>query len=439
MIMSLAKSLANLPSEWLISHHNDPTDMGTSTTKLGMKSRSPQLFYPPKLNPTLVWLLQQTAPWFAQQFFQLDLVISAEPLVQLSTLREHPCLLLCNHSTFQDRIVLFLLSARLKEPFYYMTAHEQFGGVQGWLYQQIGAYSIRRGLPDRDSIVQTIDILTRPQSKLVMFPEGGCSFQNDTVMPFRPGAIQMALQVMARQAKRGQPVSDLYAVPMSLKYRYTGSMTPVIERTLAKLEKALGIVAVGDYYQRLRVTADLVIVRCEQDYGITPTDLTNWNQRIAVIKAKVIQQCEQKLGLTAAPGEADRERVYRVRYALENRQTTLLADGTDAWDVMSKAMIRVLNFDAIYDGYVAEKPTPERFLDTLIRLEREVFEVDEPPPKGYRQAFLRVGKPVNLKNYLTDYMANRPETVATLVQQLQHTVQQNLNLLSEATARDISW
>lgn len=396
-------------------------------------------FYPPQLNPPVVRALQQIAPALAQWIYQLDLVISSDPSVPLTMLRDHPCLLLCNHSTFQDRVVMFLLSAHFREPFYYMTAHEQFQGLKGRFYQQVGAYSIRRGLPDRDSISFTLDLLTQDNCKLVIFPEGGCSFQNDTVMPFRPGAVQIALQALARQAKRGEPISDLYAIPISLKYRYTGRMTPVIDQTLRRLEKALGVQPQGDYYARLRVAAERVLIRCEQEYGLHPTLLENWNQRIMALKASVLQQCEQRLGLTATTGDADRERVYRIRHALQSRPVPLLADGTDAWDVMSKATMRVLNFDAIYDGYVGEKPTPERFFDTLIRLEREVFDIDEPQPKGHRQAFLRVGQPINLKQALADYQTNRQGTVNTLVLKLQQTVQTNLNLLSEATARDISW
>lgn len=330
---------------------------------------------------------------------------------------------------------MFLLSARVGQPFYYLAAHERFQGLKGWLYQRIGAYSVRRGLVDRASVKQTLALVSRPGSKLVIFPEGGCSFQNDTVMPFRSGAVQIGLQALAKQNE----LSDLYAVPISIKYRYMGKMSVVIQKTLERLEKATDTKTEGDVYKRLRVIAEYVLVNCEQEYGLTsPYDLT-WNQRIARLKAQVLQQCEEQLALTSAMGEADRERVYRIRHVLQTRQSTLLPDGRDGWDVMLQATMRVLNFDAIYDGYVSEKPTPERFLDTLIRLEREVFKIDQPPPKGYRQAYLRIGKPINLKDYVADYRRDRAGTVDDVVQKLHHTVQRNLDVLSEATARGISW
>ncbi len=420
-----------------------------------------QSFYPPKLTPNLVKLLQSVSPWLLRQRAGLELVISTEPKVQLSTLQNLPCLLLCNHPTFNDPLVMFGFSGRVGRPFYYMAAHERFGRLEGWLLQRIGGYSIRRGQADRDSVAQTLKLLAQPDCRLVIFPEGGCSFQNDTVMPFRPGAVQMALQAIAKQAKKGE-ARDFWVVPISLKYRYSGSMQPIIQRSLQRLEQRLGISelgasggsgsgASGDLYSRLRVVSAAVMRRFEQEYGLALTadaklEDIDWNQRIAAIKAEILAQCEQRLSLTPAPHEPNRERVYRIQQALERRydlnedgSNQILVNGADEWELMRQSLARVLNFDALYVGYVSEHPTPERFLDTLTRLERSVFNIDQPPPKGQQQAFLRVGCPLNLQDYLPDYERDRQGTVRQLTQQLQQTVQTNLDLLSQATARDISW
>ncbi|WP_199316961.1 hypothetical protein [Chroococcidiopsis sp [FACHB-1243]] len=45
-----------------------------------------------------------------------------------------------------------------------------------------------------------------------------------------------------------------------------------------------------------------------------------------------------------------------------------LVDRANKYSLIEKSIKRLLNFDAIYDGYVAENLTPERFLDTLTRL-----------------------------------------------------------------------
>jgi Acyltransferase len=395
-------------------------------------------FYPPKRHRFISWFAQKVMPWVARWRLQVNLVVPTASLARLRGLKGKPYLILCNHPTFHDPIVMFLLSARLRLPFYYLAAYEQFENqVQGWIYQRLGAYSIRRGLADRLSIAYTLEIMQERDCRLVIFPEGGCSFQNDTIMPFRSGGVQMALQAMARRVKNGRQVRDFYVVPISLKYRYTGDMNEAIAQALNQLEKALGLtrsVATqppSDYYQRLRAIAEQLLCRYEQDYGITTNPTAPWNHRIAALKFEALQQCELRLNITPAPHEPDRERVYRIRHILSSRVNTLLPDGTDGWDVIRKASLRMLNFDAIYDGYVAAHPTPERFLDTLVRFEREVFEVDQPQPKGHRQAILHIGEPVNLKDYFSAYQRDRSATVNLLLDRLHGTMQKNLDELAQ--------
>lgn len=392
-------------------------------------------FYPPKLNQSLVRLCQMVAPWAAYLYYQIELDIDYESLNQLIALRDRRVLLLPNHPTFQDPIVMFLLSGRLGQSFHYLAAYEQFQDILGPFFQAVGAYSVRRGLADRASIAQTLDLLTQPTCHLVIFPEGGCSFQNDTVMPFRTGAVQLAFQAMNRSVKQGHPVPNLFVVPISIKYRYFQPMSMVIHQSLSRLEATLGIAKQAQNYERLRAIAEKVLTQVEQEYDICASDRERpWNDRIAVLKACVLQTCERQLGLQSAPYEPDRERVYRILNAIQVRaeqEESGEAEGSSNWDeeLIRKSMFRILNFDAIYDGYVAADPTPERFLDTLTRLEREVFDIDRPAPKGHRIAQVKAGSSLNLQDYFEPFQKAKSTTVNIVTQQIQQAVQDNLNHL----------
>jgi hypothetical protein len=66
----------------------------------------------------------------------------------------------------------------------------------------------------------------------------------------------------------------------------------------------------------------------------------------------------------------------------------------------------------------------------LIRLEREVFNIDQPKPKGDRFAYVKLGDPINLADYLADYKRDRTATVDHLTATMQSIVQANLDQIS---------
>jgi len=328
---------------------------------------------------------------------------------------------------------MFLLSGQVRDQFHYLAAIERFRGREGWWLQRIGAYSVRRGLGDRPSVAQTLELLSHPRCRLVIFPEGGYSFQNDTVMPFRAGAVQIALQSMARQVRQGQPVPHLIALPVSLKYRYIGNMTPVIDRTLQRLEHTFDLrQQPSDFYARLIQVADYAMTSLEQEYGLFLERGMPWNDRIQHIKDHVLQCCEQAFDITPAPGDPLRERVYRVQRTLDEQAASFPMDDTWTYDAIQTATARLLNFDAIYYGYVASDPTPERFLDTLIRLERSLFGIDQPPPKGDRIVEAHIGDPVNLKDWFEAYRGDRTTTTNLLTEKLRQAVQDGLDRMNRS-------
>lgn len=423
---------------YTLSRSNNTVKSQKTTVRLSELSMSvaPSLsFYPPKLNPLLTRLFQSLSYLIADNFYQIKLVIESTDIDQLKALEDKRVVYLANHPTFDDGIVLFLLSARLGQLFHYIVAYESFQGWQGKILQLGGAYSIRRGLGDRASITQTLKLLKQPACKLVIFPEGGCSYQNDTVMPFRTGAIQMPLQAISQLAKQGDAVPDLYLAPVGIKYRYTASMHSVIARTLTRLEKALAIPKrTSDFYPRLRTVSEQVFRRFETEYNIdsTPQMQMDWNHRIEQLKTHILTECEQKLGLTLAPHFPLRERVYKIQSVIGD-PTEATALDEEMIETLYRSTVRLLNFDSIYDGYVAEAPTSERFLDTLMRLEKEVFELEKPVSKGPRKALIRIGEPVNLKDYVQAYKQDRGTTTEQLTQRLQQAVQANLDLMNSVS------
>ncbi|HRK21397.1 MAG TPA: 1-acyl-sn-glycerol-3-phosphate acyltransferase, partial [Fimbriimonadaceae bacterium] len=108
-------------------------------------------------------------------------------------IKEHRVLITPNHPTHAEPVVLFHLSRQIETDFYYLSNRESFDrywGLFGWLLTRTGAYSILRGVPDRESFKFTRKVLAERIAPLVIFPEGEVYSQNDSLLPFQAGVFQ---------------------------------------------------------------------------------------------------------------------------------------------------------------------------------------------------------------------------------------------------------
>jgi len=397
-------------------------------------------FIPPQQNPLLVRLIQSIFYLVTYFGFKFRLIVKEEDLAKVKAIASHRVVYLPNHSNLDDGVAVFQLSARFGQLFHYIVAIEAFRGGVGKLMQTVGAYSLRRGVGDRPSMIQTLKILQQPQSKLVIFPEGGCSYQNDTVIPFRTGAIELAFKALEKLVKQEAIVPDFYLVPVSLKYRYPKATEKQVGQALTRLEVALAIKSSNnDHYARLKAIAERVLTSLEAEYHFVPKEESDWNQRLQGLRKQMLSYCEGKLAIASGNqvrdrqrhGKANRERVYKVQSILRNLKDTDQNPAID-YQHLYLTTVRLLNFDAIYDGYVAEKPTAERYFATIDRLEREVFGIDQPKFKGRREIIAKIGTPINLKDYWQEEQSDlssppREQIIANLTKIIQQEVQENLN------------
>ncbi|MGB2926089.1 MAG: 1-acyl-sn-glycerol-3-phosphate acyltransferase [Limnothrix sp.] len=384
-------------------------------------------FFPSQTQPLRIRLIQSIAYWVGRLKFQLTLRVSEADLGKIRELGDARIVLMPNHPTFDDGLIIFLLSAQLGDIFNYLVAHENFTEQLADFLQKSGCYSIRRGMGDRRSISHTLDLLKAERSRLVIFPEGGCSFQNDAIMPFRTGAIQLPFQAMQAIAKKTDEFPPCYLVPISIKYRYMKSSDAIVRESLQKLEQQLNINPdTSEFYPRLRSISQVVMQQLEREYDITPASEDDWNDRINSIRQHALDLCQQQLGIEFPEDFPLRERVYKMQAMLIEQAKDEFALDLATHEKLYQATTRLLNFDAIYDGYVDAYPSAERFIDTLTRLEREVFKVEIPKPKGLHEGWLKVGTPVNLQDYAEQYKGDRQATITKLTEMMQFEVQNNL-------------
>jgi len=389
------------------------------------KSRPiPFTFRPPKENGLVRAFIKFILPLLIRKIPKVtEIDINDDGLVRLSSLKGKRCILTPSHSGGYEPYLVMHLSKLLRQDYNYLAAMEAFerSPIVGWILQRLGVYSIIRGTADRLSFQMTRKLIAEGKRWLVIFPEGQTCWQNDTVMPFQEGVTQLAFKGFEEAAKKEDNPS-LYFIPLTVKYIYLNDMHGEIDESLKRLEEHL-LDGRGDSppsrYDRLRRIGEAVLSANEKKYGLSPGSETDLDGRIQSIKEHIVSRAEGALNLRAKSGDTLLDRIRASFNAVDrivhaepegmDYEKKLLQEDQEKAKQLYDDLWRALEFVAIYDGYVRENFTVERFMDILFLVEMEVFGRRE--LWGPRKAIVRIGEPLDLKDYYERYKSDKRGTV----------------------------
>lgn len=395
-------------------------------------------FKPPKPNTVAIKVAKSIVPLTNRWYLKgLTLEIDDASVAHLKTTHGYPTVLAPNHAASADPAVMFLLSKRLSQPYYYMAAREsfdkgRFGTLRSFLMQRMGAYSIVRGTVDRNAFRTTRQLLSEGKWPLVIFGEGEISQQNDTVMRFERGITQLCFWALD-DMKKAETMKPLYIVPIGIKYRYTQDMWNVIDTALTKLERNILPPAARtpiERYQRLRRIGIAVLSTLAEEYQFKVDPTASLNEQIRGLKEQILSHAEQIMGTRTEGDILTRVRalrnivdaeVYRDVEQATEYERKIHEELLHKFQQFYPDLNRLINFIAISDGYVAEEHSPERYLEVIFRLETEVFGTAK--IWGPRVALIRAGTPVNLTESYDSYKTGKKETVEQITTELEKTVQ----------------
>ena len=374
--------------------------------------------------------------------------IPAADVARLKALRGERLLLAPNHPTNVDPSLLFALSKAAETPFHYLACRETFdglGGLWGKIIQRLGAYSVVRGTADRESFRATRALLSAPAGKVVIFPEGEVYSQNDSLLPFHGGVVQLAFWALEDCRKAGEPDADVCLLPIGLRYRFAQDMTAPILRSIAALEKTLGLSAAPqeETYTRLRRVGITLLEALEAEYGLKrKDDGDDLTPRMNAMKNLLLDRCAGLIGATHAPDMTLPERMRALInsvYAVTHEEPTearppyrerLHREQAARVAPLLHDLNRVANWIAVQDNYVRAQPTPERMADNLRRLEVEAF--GKARLRGRQTALVRVGEPLSLAARYDAYKADRRGAVARVTGELEQAAQSLLDASAPA-------
>ncbi|KEF41296.1 MAG: hypothetical protein ER33_12315 [Cyanobium sp. CACIAM 14] len=323
----------------------------------------------------------------------------------------------------------------------------------GWLLQRLGGCSIQRGSLDLPALRTARELLLSGPHPFAVAPEGATNGHSELVSPLEPGVAQLALWTADDLARAGRDEA-MELLPIGLQYVFEAPPWQGIERLLAGLEGEAGLppdpVQRNDpegLYGRLLALGERELTLLEDfyrsSYGrhLPVTTASPGEDSNGVLSARLGRLLEVALGVVeetfGLEGRGDLsgrcrrleqvgwERVYgsgrEPVCALQRGLAARLAQETETrlWH-----MRMAESFVAVSGRYVRERPSPERFADTLLLLwatHRRLLG-DDPgrrPRLGRRRARVRIGEPMAVGERLADYRQDRRGTVASLTADLQ--------------------
>jgi len=329
----------------------------------------------------------------------------------------------------------------------------------GWLYSKLGGTPIQRGKVDWAGLRSARQLFSQGQWPLVAAPEGGNNGHSEVISPLEPGIAQMGFWCV-EDLQEAETAQSVVILPLGIQYRYQVPPWQAMAKLLSQLEVdvgmvpaapsvslteldpsvwlyprlySLGITLLGlmeDYYRRYYGATELAEIKS------LPTEDSALAHRLHRLLNVALRVAEEYFQLVSKGSLLDRcrrieqagwDRIYQE--SLRNPAELSAVERGLADRLAEEAHLRmwhmrlVENFVAVTGHYVREKPSAERFAETLLLLRDTIVRIQGknpfPRPRLGRQwAKLVVGTPISVTQRWPDYRRNRRQAVTRLTQDL---------------------
>lgn len=390
-------------------------------------------FKAPQDNPFVIGLCKFFLPQILRyRCHDLEVKVTGDGLARFKQLAGKHVMICPNHSYRHDPEVMFAFGVQAGEHFNFVAAREVFdynNGFNGWLLQKMGVYSVVRGAADRESFKTTKQILAEGKKKLVLFPEGEISWQNENLLPLETGACQLSFWALDELHKT-KPGESVYVLPVALKYTYRNNISNELSKIVVKLEEKLGIEDKHEtsLYVRVRACALKVLATLEHQYNVKLPPDAPLNDRVDGVKKAALQNMAEVLDVELPPlkftyldwvrvlRNAMDDFIYGDTKDLSEYERQIHEERAAKIKGYYQDLDRVVGFIAIYDGYLSPPATQEKIANVVEMLEGEVFH--EKTIKGPRLVTIDIGKPIDLGARYEEYKKSKKPVIESVTGEL---------------------
>ncbi len=385
-------------------------------------------FYPAKHNNLFIWIWQHLNSWELKSKVQLNIL--PDEIKTLSSISPNIGLILvANHSDELDPRVCMELSRLSGRRFTFMVnseVYKEWLGIATFCLQHIGSFSVERGASDQVAINYAVDSVKKTNNVLVIFPEGEIYNLNDLVQPFKTGAARIGLEA-AQQLDAESSNKSVSILPIAIKYRYQKNISSALKKRILKMEKHLSM-----HINPSGMRDELYKIMNKLNAQLDTKTVDELVIQLQQTRESVVSEIEKKY-INPDDNHGDllsraqkmtaflREQIAQKKFFTKETQKQLEED--------LKAVRKTIQMATWQPQYIERNPSQERLAETVIKLERVVFDIKRPPLFGRREAFVRILDPLDLSSSLPAYKEDPALAAKAVAEELRQRIQKVIHTL----------
>lgn len=345
------------------------------------------------------------------------------------------------------------------------------GAHIGWLYSRLGGISLHRGKLDRNGLRSARHLFANGSIPIAAAPEGATNGHNEIVSQLEPGVAQLGFWCVEDLLK-AERTEQVFIVPIGIQYRYVQPPWEAVEKLLRQLEADCGLAAdatdqeVGvlenfspfeaSLYQRLYRLGEHLLLLMEEFYtrfyhqipiqeNISsdlqlPSTHKQLATRLQALLDVALKVAEQYFNLQPKGSFVDRCRRleqagwdYIYREDIKNIEALSPLERGLANRIAEEANLRMWHmrlvecFVAVTGNYVLEKPSVERYAETILPMWEMITRIKgsksfQRPRLSKQWVQMTIGQPISVSDRWEVYQASRrsaKQAVTELTQDLQ--------------------
>ncbi|TGL15449.1 1-acyl-sn-glycerol-3-phosphate acyltransferase [Leptospira meyeri] len=388
------------------------------------------LFIPPHFEIPIALGLDLGFPILSKLLFNIDgVVIEKEDELRLKEIKNKRVMYLSNQPSDLEPIIAYYVASKIGTRFHFMASRSIFNwgfGLVGELIKRVGAFSVISGSFNRDAIKTTKRILSEKDGKLVMYPEGMVSGENDNLVSFLPGVAQVSFWGLEAALEK-DPNAELWIQPTFVKYKISGSRDSIltdIETSLSRIERKLKLYPGGRTLLRRFLTVGRVMLEeTEFELGIprAETEGKDFDYRLGRARHTALNLAASILNVKFQESDNAIQKIRLLFTALDRLEagvplSTTPKNLTDQNIRRAKQLVdTAYAFIITKPKNLIQWPSAERLMEWICSFEKHIFGKTEMRP---RKAHVVVGPAFTLEPYFQTYKSQKKDAIQSLLAEI---------------------